>query len=196
MPPAVEFDIPPNIREQILPKPNLSILELLNLDLPTFKPTMTFTHPDQYFAPDEPNTTDPEEIRSLLTPPGFVVKALLEALSTTAAESVHCPHISTAKGQQFPLWIVQYWAELVEMREIRQKWAKAEEFLQKQSRMQKGVTTSHTGLIRKVYDGLSCIEWSGTIHGTSAKVGTHYLATYATHDWLTDEHETQMLDLL
>ncbi|KAF8238064.1 hypothetical protein L208DRAFT_1155032, partial [Tricholoma matsutake] len=36
----------------------------------------------------------------------------------------------------------------------------------------------------------------GMIHGFSAKVGTHYLVTYAMHDWLTDEHETQMLDLL
>ena len=73
MPPVVGFNIPSNIREQILPKLNLLILELLNLDLPTVKPTL-FTHPNQYFAPDEPNTTDPKEIHSLLTPLSFVVK--------------------------------------------------------------------------------------------------------------------------
>jgi hypothetical protein len=196
MPPGLH--IPPNFKDQILPKHDLSILEFLKFDLPPFKPTTPFTNPDQYFTPDMPNTTDLEEIRLLLTPPSSVIKALSEALQidTSAAKSVKCPHISTINEQRFPLWIVQYWAELVKIREIRQKWVNAEMSLAWQTHPQKGVAAPHTALIRKVYDGLSCIAWAGTIRGFSASIGTHYLATYATRDWLTDEHESQMLDLL
>ncbi|KIL67421.1 hypothetical protein M378DRAFT_74122, partial [Amanita muscaria Koide BX008] len=93
---------------------------------------------------------------------------------------------------QYPLWIIQYWVELISIRRIRQKWAKADESLQKQSKRRHG----DPGVVRDVYNALSCLPWSGKIRGFSTSVGTEYLAAYATTEWLNDEHITHMLDLL
>jgi hypothetical protein len=97
---------------------------------------------------------------------------------------------------RYPLWIIQYWVELISIRRIRQKWAKADESLQKQTKPRHGIPASETGLIQDVYNVLSCIPWGRKIRGFSASVGTEYLAAYATTEWLNDEHITHMLDLL
>jgi hypothetical protein len=47
-----------------------------------------------------------------------------------------------------------------------------------------------------VYDALGSILWAGNVKGFSNDEPIYKLATYATHHWLSDVHEDQMLDLL
>ena len=43
---------------------------------------------------------------------------------------------------------------------------------------------------------MSCISWTGNIQGFSVPIPIHYLADYATKEWMCDKHITQILDLL
>ena len=79
---------------------------------------------------------------------------------------------------------------------IRLNWLEAEDSLQKLCHPKKGFPSPLTNLIDQVFMTLACIPWNDNILGFPGSVPTHSLAKYATTGWLTDEHETQMLELL
>ena len=195
--------IPPDAHKYLLPHQDMSIMEFLKFKVPMIQPASTsFTKPEQYFLTGAPNTVDLHDIQHLPTPPYNVIESLARSMSEsvtvtgTQYQSIQCPHVSKAEGTQYPLWIIQYWVELIPIHKIRQKWLKADESLQKQSKPHHGIPASDPGLIRNVYNALSCIPWNRNIQGFSASVGTEYLAAYTTTEWLNDEHITHMLDLL
>ncbi|KDR65394.1 hypothetical protein GALMADRAFT_26651, partial [Galerina marginata CBS 339.88] len=59
-----------------------------------------------------------------------------------------------------------------------------------------GHTNDTKGLMTRVYNALACISWAGDINGFSASISTDHLTTYLTKEWLSDEHENQMLYLI
>jgi Ulp1 family protease len=63
-------------------------------------------------------------------------------------------------------------------------------------KINKTCTNETKSLISQVYNALACIPWTGNINGFPGTVPTEYLTRYLTDDWLTDEHENQMLHLL
>jgi hypothetical protein len=80
-------------------------------------------------------------------PPHRVIESLATSFPATQYQSIQCPHVTTAEGMQYPLWIVQYWVELISIRKIHQKWVKADESLQKQSKLRHGIPASDPKLI-------------------------------------------------
>ena len=191
-----DTEIPVEARKYLLPHCNMSVTEFLKFSLPMLQLSTTFTTSNQYLSPSEPNAMDIEDIRQLRTPPAPIIESLVKAMDPSIHQSVHCPHMGTTDGKKYPLWVIQYWAELIPIRTIHQKWVNADESLQKQNESRKGVSASDPTLICKVYNALSCVSWTGNIQGFSIAIPTHYLADYATKEWMTDEHITQMLDLL
>ena len=188
--------IPPDAHQYLLPHQDMSVMEFIKFKVPMIQPSTSFTKPEQYFLTGAPNTNDLNDIQHLPMPPHSVIESLAKSMPVAKYQSIQCPHVSTAEGVQYPLWIIRYWVELISLRNIRQKWLKADKSLQKQSKPRKGIPATDHGLIRNVYSALSCIPWNRNIQGFSASVGTEYLAAYATTEWLKDEHITQMLDLL
>jgi hypothetical protein len=189
-------DIPPNACQYLLPHQNMSVMEFLKFRLPIVQSSTSFAKPEQYFLTEAPTTIDLQDIQHLPMPPHSVVKSLAKVIPGIQYQSIQCPHVSTTDGIQYPLWIVQYWVELISICRICQKWAKADKSLQKQSKPHHGIPASDTGLIQDVYNTLSCIPWGRKIRGFSASIRTEYLTAYATTEWLNDEHITHMLDLL
>lgn len=51
-------------------------------------------------------------------------------------------------------------------------------------------------LIARVMDALAILPQTGNIKGFESGGPIYELARYTTNDWLTDVHESQMLDLL
>jgi len=90
--------LPQAIEAQILPSPNLTVLELLQYDLPIQHPTFPFQITD-FFDKNTPNETDPNIISKIPTPSREVVLSLQTHLAT--------------------FWIVAYWAKVGSVREIR-----------------------------------------------------------------------------
>ena len=75
---------------------------------------------------------------------------------------------------------------------------KAEEFIRARKKVwRRGSGDEKTDeVMQQAYDMLSCLPWSGNIHGFDHAEPLDQLATYASHEWLGTTHENQILDLL
>jgi len=115
-----------------------------------------------------------------------------KAATASGHLSVACPHALLSPDEHVPLWIITYWTEVISLRATREPWVQAEEALRKRKRGWK----KSKPLIDEAYLALSTLQWSGNIRGFDNEELINNLARYCTHQWLTDTHENQMLDLL
>jgi hypothetical protein len=194
--------IPDAAQQVLLPKPHLSILQLLKFPLPGI--AVQTTHQASAFFSHKDPTTGPGNLSLLskiLIPGKEVVKALHAASKdafTNGAKSIDCPHVMvhpTGLTPRLPLWAIAYWTEVLSLHETRAPWVLAEEALQK--RWRESVKKPETQqLLDDIYLALSMLEWSGSIKGCGEEESIGVLAAYATRQWLTTIHENQILYLL
>jgi hypothetical protein len=134
-------------------------------------------------------------ISKIPVPCPTIVAELVEACKATITSghlSVSCPHATLAPSERMPIWIITYWTETINLRKICEPWVLAEEALRKQKRGWK----KSKALVDKAFLALSTLQWSGTIQGFDNNEPISDLARYCTHQWLSDVHKNQMLDLL
>lgn len=194
-------NLPPELKKKLLPDPNLSVLQFLSLSFP---PILSHKSSNlqvaNFIALDAPTMADDdlEILKILAVPPSHLVKSLSLSLGVSIGKhrSIRMCHIPGMENETFPLWIVSYWTALVEMWEIRLEWMNAEAFLQARRRFNKDVPQTLPGLAESVYALMGGISWSGDLKGFSVTVHTRSLATYASQNWFSDEHESQMLEIL
>ena len=187
-------EIPLNILDVILPKKNISVLDILNFSLPDIAREST-NQLKTFFSTKNPTTTDPRKIQQIPLPPLSVLGHLLQATELQNAQSIVCQHVPGFTGLHFPPWVVTYWAEAARIGTVKKKWILAEEAMELQKKG-KHQTEETKDLITQVYNALATIPWSATIRGFPGTVSVEYLAAYMTKEWLTDENENQMLHLL
>lgn len=189
-------EIPLNIQDVILPKKNISILDILNLSLPGIaRESTNLLRPQSFFSTQNVTTTDLRKIQQTPLPPLPVLEHLLQATELRNAQSIVCQHVPGLTGLHFPPWIVTYWAEAARIGTVKNTWILAEEAMELQKKG-KNQTKETKDLISRVYSALATVSWSATVQGFPGTVGVEYLAAYMTKNWLTDEHENQMLHLL
>jgi hypothetical protein len=151
-----------------------------------------------FFSHHPPTVEDVGLISKIPVPSVETVKELQQACKDSDAHmlghhvSVLCPHASLGSDERAPLWIIAYWTEVINLRATREPWVRAEVALRKRKKGDKETTT----LIDETYLALSTLRWSGDIQGFDNMRPMNQLAKYATHQWLSDVHEDQMLDLL
>ena len=187
------LEIPPALQKVLLPNPALSVTQFLQFPFPIISSTVHL--PSEFFSRHAPTTDDVSLISKIPVPSGVTVKELQQACKSAASSgntSVVCPHAPLASGKRVPLWIITYWTEIINLREIREPWVRAEAALRKRKKGSK----HSSSLIDETYTALSILQWSGNIHGFDNEEPINHLAKYATHQWLTDIHENQMLDIL
>jgi hypothetical protein len=118
--------------------------------------------------------------------------ALCKTAVLSGARSVKCLHAPSASGQHLPEWVVPYWAEVLKIRTTSHKaWVRAEEFIRMRKKVWKKMTDGKSTdmIMQEAYDMLSCLPWSGDVHGFDASKPLYKLATYASHEWLATTHE-------
>jgi Ulp1 family protease catalytic subunit len=197
--------LPQDIEAQILPSPKLSILELLQHDLPIQHPKSLHGKIADFFDKNVPNETDPKIISKIPTPSQEVVLSLqmhlVNAIKNSDSEimSIKCIHSIAADGMTYPLWIIAYWVKVGSVREIRDSWRKSEVYVR--GCVQKWRKTNNTeGLlvVNQILDALAIVQWSEKLCGFSsnAEESLHSLTYYASSKWLRGDHANQMLDLL
>ena len=133
MPSLMDTEIPVDARKHLLPHHNMSVIEFLKFSLPTPQLNTAFTTPNQYLSPSQPNTMDIQDIQHLRIPLIPIIKSLVKAIDPSVHQSVECPHMGTTNSKRYPLWVIQYWAELIPIHTDHQKWVDAEDSLQKQT---------------------------------------------------------------
>ena len=196
------FEIPADAQRRILPDETLSILEFLQFLLPNISGAAPQQRASAFWSHHEPNVRGIEEIRKILLPPAETLAELVKAGKTavsSSTKSIRCPHMPSGSGRNLPMWIITYWAEVLELRRTyRKAWVKAEEFLRRGKKLWKSSSSGETmdKVMQEAYDVLSYLPWSGNICGFDDDEPLHTLATYASRAWLSTLHENQMLDLL
>ena len=179
----------------LFPNPTLSVTQFLQFPLPIISQSSAIHLPSEFFSHHAPTTDDVSLISKIPVPSVPTVKELQQACKSAASSgntSVICPHAPLASGKRVPLWIITYWTEIINLREMREPWVRAEAALRKRKKGSK----HSCSLIDETYTVLSTLQWSGNIHGFDNNEPINHLAKYATHQWLTDVHENQMLDIL
>ena len=189
------------VEAQILPSPNLSILELLQYDLPIQHPTFLPSQIADFFDTNSPSETDPNIIQKIPTPSKEVILSLRKRLMTAKSSdmSIKCIHSVATAGTTYPLWIVAYWEKVPSVREIRDSWRKGEVYLRDCfQRWRKNKNTEGVNVVNQIFDVLTIVQWSDKLCGfsTNAAEDLDSLTYYASCKWLTGDHANQMLDLL
>jgi hypothetical protein len=168
----------------------------LNFSLPGIarKPP-NLLQPQTFFSTQNTTAMDLGKIQQTPLPPLSILEQLLQATELRNAQSIVCQHVPGLTGLHFPPWIVTYWAEVARIGTVKNTWILAEEAMELQNKG-KHQTEETKVLITRVYNTLATISWSATVQGFPGAVSVECLAAYMTKDWLTDEHENQMLHLL
>lgn len=189
------LEIPADLQKVLLPTPALSVTQFLQFPLPSVSPSPTVYPPSAFFSQHAPTTDDVSLISKLPVPSIPTIQGLHQACKSTFLSenaSFLCPHAPLASGLRVPLWTITYWTEVIDLRKTREPWVRAEAALRKRK---KGSRHS-SSLIDEAYLALSTLQWSGNIQGFDNEEPINHLARYATHQWLSDIHENQMLDIL
>jgi hypothetical protein len=197
-----QLKIPPDVKDSILPNKNISIVDFLQFPLPDVAATSpSIGQPKSFYSTLYPTITDPEIIQKILLPPLPILERLSQIIDLANTRSIICQHASSlqdgAAGHRLPIWVLTFWREVARIWPLKKKWVLARETLETRKTDETRTHTNETKmLISQVGSALACIPWSGNIKGFPGDVPTEYLTRYMTDDWLTDEHENQMLHLL
>ena len=189
--------IPPELKKRILPERDMSVLDFLQFQLPAAAQAFDGSiDPSEKILSDlAPSIISITDIQAIPTPPLTMLNMLIGTKDLSWSRLILCLHAPGHHAEQLPTWVISYWIQVFHLRPLKKTWVDAEESLQKQ-----GSHRQHTedtkSLIKKVYDELACISWASDISGFPAAITTDHLATYLTKNWLSDEHENQMLHLL
>jgi hypothetical protein len=193
-------EIPLHIQDVILPKKNISVLDILDFSLPGIARQSSsasgMLQLRTFFSTQNATTTDLRKIQQIPLPPLSILEHLLQATELRNAQSIVCQHVHSLTGLHFPPWIVTYWAEVARIRTVKNKWILAEESIELRKKGNLHQTEETKDLTTQVYNALATISWSATVQGFPGTVSVDCLAAYMTKEWLTDEHENQMLHLL
>jgi Ulp1 protease family, C-terminal catalytic domain len=190
--------VPAEIWAKIIPSRNLSVSDLQNFPLPELAISKSLALPQplqNILSRLPPNITDVEEIILLPTPSEALLKSLLKCPEIRQSQSFICEHLWHGGTQlRIPLWTIGYWLEVLRIHPIKLLWASAQrnlDFIQKEL-----LADNSMDLIKQVSSVLSKLSWKDNIKGFPAQIPPEHLTSYLTQEWLSDEHENQMLHLL
>lgn len=199
------LEIPPQIQRQVFPDTSLSVLDFLKFPLPIISGAAPQHTASQFFSNCTPTMEDVIIIQKIPIPPAKTVADLVvesKAAVLSGARSVKCQHAPSASQQNLPVWVIPYWAEVLELRStFRKAWLQAEEFIRLRKKVWKKTVAgdsreSTDETMQQAYDMLSCLRWFGNIRGFDHEEPLYKVATYASRMWLSTMHEDQILDLL
>jgi hypothetical protein len=160
----------------------LLVLEFLQFPLSVIAGTATRHSPLSFFSRDELTVHDTNPIQTIVVPPAATVAELVAACKVavlSGSKSIIRQHVPPASLQHFPLWIIPYWTEVLELcTTSRKAWVKAEEFLRKRKRVWKKSVSRQSAdkVMQQAYDVLSCLPWLGNICGFDNDQPLHKLA--------------------
>ncbi len=197
------LQIPSDARNSLLPSPELDIWTFLNFPLPPVAQPGSTTQPTASFSLADPTLPNASSIRKLLVPTSTIVQDLYRGRLDAARQglcSIRYVVNQSSAPVYIPLWVLTFWDEVIRLRAADgayTHWKRAEEWLRARRKVWNTKKPSEVySAVEDTYMRFSTLPWSGTVRGFDNQEPLHTLATYATHRWLSDVQENQMLDLL
>jgi hypothetical protein len=123
-----DFLIPNAIRAKVLPPPGNSVKQMLEFTLPSYTISIGTRSPESFFSRNSPNTISDfsiTQLRRLPTPAASVVGKFIESRRQAwldGYQSVKYCHLHDSVATHFPLWLISFWAEALELR-MSSRWS-------------------------------------------------------------------------
>ena len=188
-----EFTILASVSSKTLPVLGTSIQEMIKFTLPSQLVTVNAITPSSYFSstvPDPIHESLLVQMHCLPTPSPLVVGNLVELQYQAwldGFQSIKYVHISNTVGTHFPLWLISFWAEVVDLQRIMCKpWISPKKWLQ--AEIQLGKSNKHGQLAEHAQVFLFILPWDSTPVCTM----WHYLGPHMT----MGSQQSDLLDAL
>ncbi|KAJ7814285.1 hypothetical protein B0H14DRAFT_2270196, partial [Mycena olivaceomarginata] len=196
--------IPPDIQPDLLPPQDLSVWDFASFELPPstrvvakkgrrrISPNILLLEARK--APKQliyvPYSLPPDELVEQL------YKYATTSLAPTETTAVRCLHLPGADNMGLmPLWIVEYWKQVMDIRPDHTRWTRAKQLLMNRAKLHRANEQS-PGVVDRVSEALHGICWFEQIMGFSNKEPIAALSLYASRNWFSDIQQSHMLDLL
>ncbi|KZP06363.1 hypothetical protein FIBSPDRAFT_940040 [Athelia psychrophila] len=190
--------VPSVIETIILPRHDMSVLQLIKHPLPPICLVTPSPGPASlYFFKDEPAPLGAETTRLLktLSVPTFLrTSDLLASAGQRWLDGYQSiAYVHTSDTTRFPLWILRLWRQILDITAAQKTWADADRYLsglQLKNKLEIRVQADNFRIL------LSNLPWHGRVKGFSDNEDVTYLAAFASTRWLSDIHETFMLECI
>ena len=103
-------------------------------------------------------------------------------------KSIVCQHEPLVGGHRYPLHLVFYWKEVMHQYHIQERWQKAV--------MNLCCNLDDNPIYVQANSILPHLPWTGNLTGFTNTIDIHQLSAFLTDEWLTDDYELMMLDIL
>ena len=181
------YEIPPNLKK-FLPSNTLSITAFITFAFPSNGAVCPpkFMRVKKFYSELPQTTKDASQVAKFTVPPESIIQALCEFICNkkVTIKSIVCQH--NASGHRYPLHLVFYWKEV--MHQYKIQWKKAVTNI--------CCNLDNSPIYTQVNDILPHLPWTGNLTGYTNTINIHQLSAFLTEEWLTNDHELMMLDIL
>ncbi|KAJ7692226.1 hypothetical protein B0H17DRAFT_934211, partial [Mycena rosella] len=197
-----DFIIPDDVAATVLPAPSISINAVLDFSLP--RPTSVVKDTSDkalFFSQHAADAVDASMIlrlRHLDLPAVTVIRQLFQAKNQAWLDgftSIRYAHLSGDTVTYFPLWVISFWNDVVDIRsQVRKPWTDARDWVKKQMEQKKKPDVrKHATDVSKL---LGILPWNERKRGLSDTEPIHTLWRYLGQGWLSSTDENDMLEVL
>jgi hypothetical protein len=185
------YNFPSNL-QKFLPSKTLSVPAFITFAFPSKGAPCPpkFMRVEKFYSELPPTTEDASQVANLAVPPESIIEALCQLIRNNAVtiKSIVCQHNALAGHQRYPIHLAFYWKEVMHQYKIQERW-------------QKAVTNLYRNLDNNpIYAQANAIlphlAWTRNLTGFINSIDIHQLSAFLTDEWLTDDHELMMLDIL
>ncbi len=173
-----------------LPNQNLSITELLNLDLPPISSALVSRKADLAFSHDEPTENDTAAYTRRAVPGWVFILELEESFGQKwfdGAISIEDPRY---KGCRYPLWIITWWKRLAMVGRKRAIWSQCVAWVSRTSQL---AGTLDKAVVREVLDMLQAIPWGCRLQALGMGGDIETLVILLSDEWFDDDMVNMLL---
>lgn len=193
--------------KHLFPHPDLSVADFLLFPLPCqLDGTFGVSHIStanfwSKFTPEPFNAQSLHILKQIPVPSPVVLESCLHEIGPLVErheiKSVICGHLPSSHPEstrQFPLWILDFWFKVSQLRKhVRIPWRHAENWAANQD-----LLNFHQRALfaEEIHQSLTSFTWTGCVFGFSQKEPLSKLTCYLSNKWLATTHIDQQLDLL
>ena len=200
------FMLPHLTRQELLPDPSLSIKALTDFLLPSQQPKITKDSElrilSQFFSKDEPSILTGSvmtRLRHLPIPDSNTVQQLVKFSPQAWLDgfrSVHYAHLQSGTITCFPLWVITFWSEVLDIKKIHGRWITSRDWIRVQLKQKK--STERREMAEQATNMLNILPWGkdrpAGLSNSSDPI--HTLWRYLGKNWLSDSEQDEMLELI
>jgi hypothetical protein len=204
------FVIPAKLRTELLPPNTLSLKALTDFALPLqaqqCQSTKAHSIPNFFSqnAPLEQTSSSLSILRHLTTADVTTIQQLVnhgQQAWLDSFRSIHFAHLSDSLTSSenisyFPLWVITYWQNVVDVKQTRSHWIKSCDWITTQIKQKKSAERQHLAEMANIL--LLSLPW-GVAKPPGSSAGNdpiHMLWRYLGPNWLTCSEQNDLLKLL